>query len=156
MVWASMSFAEEVQPTKVYLLRHAETVDDGTHDPALSDVGETRAQKWAALLAPESIDMIYSTDYKRTQETAQAIAATREGLTITSYDPRALDLEELWAEIVGKTVVIVGHSNTTPLVCNGLLGTEKFEALAHEDYGTLYIVHCLAEDQASVTELQLD
>ena len=40
----------------------------------------------------------------------------------------------------GKTVLIVGHSNTTPKFTNGLLGEEKYEDIADDNNANLYVV----------------
>ena len=42
---------------------------------------------------------------------------------------------------MGKTVLIVGHSNTTPAFVNKILGTEKFTSLEDDDYNSLFIVY---------------
>jgi len=153
---AGVAFAEDVQTTKVFLIRHAPTVDDGTRDRSLSAAGEAQAARWAAVFASEAIDMIYSTDYKRTQATAQAIAASQGDLAITSYDANALDIEQLMSEIDGKIVVIVGHSNTTPLVANGFLGEEKYAQFGHDEYGTVIVVQYSGKAPASAAMLHID
>ncbi|MFT5315569.1 MAG: 2,3-bisphosphoglycerate-dependent phosphoglycerate mutase [Candidatus Krumholzibacteriia bacterium] len=153
---AGIACAEETQSTKIFLIRHAPAVSDETNDPGLTAEGKALAQRWAAVFASESVSIIYSTDYKRTQQTAQAIADSQGELPITSYDPRDFDLEQLLLEISGKTVVIVGHSNTTPMVANGFLGEERFAQFDHEQYGTLIVVQYIGEGPASAAILHFD
>ena len=40
----------------------------------------------------------------------------------------------------GKRVVVVGHSNTVPLIVQTLAGVKSIPPIADDEYGTLYIV----------------
>ncbi|SDD39457.1 gamma subclass chorismate mutase AroQ [Kordiimonas lacus] len=106
----------------IYLVRHAEKVADGTRDPDLTAMGRARADWIAGYLADKGLTGIYSTDYKRTRETAQP-TAEKTGLAVNLYDPRALDA--FAAELKSKDGVflVVGHSNTTPMLANLLAGS---------------------------------
>jgi hypothetical protein len=57
--------------TNYYLIRHAEK-DRSTKDkdPELTDVGLKRAENWAKVFKNIPFDKVYSTDYRRTQQTA--------------------------------------------------------------------------------------
>ena len=69
----------------VILTRHAERADAGKaeeKDPLLSAAGEARAAKLAAMLADSGVKAIFATEFKRTQQTAQA-AGESLGLTVT-------------------------------------------------------------------------
>ncbi len=105
-----------------YLVRHAEKAADGTRDPDLTAEGRTRALWIAGYLEDKGLTGVYSTDYKRTRQTAQP-AADKMGLAIDLYDPRAL--EAFAADLKSKTGVflVVGHSNTTPALANLLANT---------------------------------
>ena len=52
----------------------------------------------------------------------------------------------------GKTVLIVGHSNTTPMFTNGLLGEKKYDMIADDNNSNLYIV-TISDDAKSSTVL---
>jgi len=71
-----------------YLVRHAEKVLD-QRDPDLTPAGYKRADDLAARLASVPLSAIYSSDYKRTRQTAAPVA-TAQDVTITLYDPRDL------------------------------------------------------------------
>ncbi len=105
-----------------YLVRHAEKAADGTRDPDLTAEGRARAQWIARYLEDKGLTGVYSTDYKRTRQTAQP-AADKMGLAVDLYDPRAL--EAFAVDLKGKTGVflVVGHSNTTPVLTNLLAGS---------------------------------
>lgn len=50
-----------------------------------------------------------------------------------------MDDEFLWYT-KGNRVLIVGHSNTTPMLVNQLLGEERFPDMDDSDNSSLYVV----------------
>ena len=155
LLLSDFSFGQENEMTKIFLLRHTETLDDGTRDPELSKKGIDRAKKWTAILQSEKIDKVYSTDLKRTRALALTIANSQGIERITSYK-RDLDMEIFLKEIKGKTVVVSGHSNTTPFMVNKLIGKEKFQQINDGDYGNLYIVTYFSKEKVSHTLLKIN
>lgn len=117
----------------VILTRHAETEDDGTRDPGLSDAGRTRAERFADSLSSANIGAVFATEYRRTRETAAPLAR-RHGLEVEviPFDDGTLEsfvlrLAERIRAHVGQHgwrqgVVVVGHSNTTPALAEALTG----------------------------------
>ncbi|WP_412561134.1 histidine phosphatase family protein [Winogradskyella sp. MIT101101] len=138
--------------TTYYLIRHAEkdTSDKEDKDPHLSEAGKTRADKWAKHFEGIALDAVYSTNYNRTKETATPTAKSKN-LELTFYDPRNMDAKEFMAQTEGKTVLIVGHSNTTPMFTNAILGKKKYEMMQEDDNASLYKV-TVTED-AKTSEL---
>jgi len=132
-------YGQKTELTKIFLLRHTETADDGTRDPKLSEKGIERANKWAEVLGQEKIDLVYSTDLKRTQALARIIANSQGIERIISYQ-RDIDVETFLKEIKGKVVMVSGHSNTTPFFVNKLIGEEKYRQIEDTDYASLFIV----------------
>lgn len=55
-----------------YFIRHAEKdrTDPENPDPELNQNGLDRAIRWAEVFDPIPLDMVYSTNYERTQMTA--------------------------------------------------------------------------------------
>lgn len=127
--------------TTYYFIRHAEkeVSDPKNKDPQLTEAGMERAESWADILKAVDFDLIYSTNYLRTQKTAEAIA-NRQEKEIQNYHPKELYNEEFQASTKGKTVLIVGHSNTNPRFVNAILGEKFYEDLPESEYGSLYIV----------------
>ncbi|HQS56328.1 MAG TPA: phosphoglycerate mutase family protein, partial [Sediminibacterium sp.] len=83
-------------------------------NPPLSAQGKIRAEKLVDVLKPYSIDAIFSTKYNRTRSTAMPIAA-KLGVEIQTYDPsKQAELASLLKSWKGKTILVVGHSNTVP------------------------------------------
>jgi broad specificity phosphatase PhoE len=125
---------------KIYFVRHAEKADDGTRDPDLNAAGQARAANLAKVLKGAGIDAIYSTPYKRTQQTGQPLADQLE-LEIQSYNPSsATAIFDIIANHSGETILIVGHSNTTPTMINQLVKKTQLDQLSESDYGDLFKV----------------
>ncbi|WP_339753455.1 phosphoglycerate mutase family protein [uncultured Winogradskyella sp.] len=127
--------------TTFYLIRHAEKdkSDETNRNPNLTEAGKTRAENWSKVFENIDFDAVYSTNYNRTRQTAEPTSKKQE-LEIQSYDPRNLYSEEFSEATLGKTVLIVGHSNTTPAFVNAIIGEKKYEDMNHHDNGSLYIV----------------
>lgn len=121
---------------ELYLVRHFEKRLDQA-DPHLTEQGIVRAQSLASLLADKDLKRIYSTDYKRTQQTALP-TAERTNISITSYSP--LELEQFAKQIrtAQQTALVVGHSNTTPQLLAMLGGESK--SIAENEYGELFVL----------------
>lgn len=143
-------FANQVsaQKTTYIILRHAEkdtTIANAkmmVSDPPLNSLGEKRALSLVDKFKAYQINEIYSTNYKRTKETASPIA-NAQNLRINIYDPRKLDTfaaQLLSAENKGKAILIVGHSNTSPKLVNLLTGKDKYKELDESVYNTYWIV----------------
>jgi len=53
----------------------------------------------------------------------------------------------------GKTVLIVGHSNTTPVFANKILGKEQYKNMDDHDNASLYIVTVVGTKRTSRIEV---
>jgi phosphohistidine phosphatase SixA len=125
--------------TTVILVRHAEKVDD-SRDPELSQAGLDRAEKLADMLEQQSINSIYSTDYIRTRGTCGPIAS-RLGIEIKLYDSRSIDdFNAMVGSNEGGTILVCGHSNSTPRLANHFLMLQQFEDFDESDYANMLIV----------------
>jgi broad specificity phosphatase PhoE len=143
----------ETTLTTFILVRHAEKGTDDPRNPSLSEEGLIRSQKLVELLKHVEIELLYSTPYKRTQQTIEPLAS-KYSLPVQEYNPSKLEfLNEVWFNNQGKTIVISGHSNTTPMVANYLLGIEKYSALDDSEYDKVFIVTLNAVGKGTVTVL---
>ncbi|MEW7290487.1 SixA phosphatase family protein [Aquimarina sp. 2304DJ70-9] len=141
LVGCAQSPSEE--PTTTYFfIRHAEKdlSDPSNKNPKLTQEGKTRAQEWAKTLAETKVDLVFSTNYSRTLQTAEPIAKS-QGIETLLYDPRNLNDSNFQQKTKGKTCVIVGHSNTTPSFVNKIIGKEKYSSIDEKDYSKLYIIN---------------
>lgn len=136
-------------------IRHAEKMDDGTSDPDLSAEGIERAQGWIELLDEYNISAIYSTPYKRTQQTAAPIAE-HLGLEVQEYGFSNIDsLVTRFKDLHKNTaILIVGHSNTTPMLVNVMLQYREYPNLEESDYETYFLVIINEEGKADSKKLQ--
>ena len=141
VIWEGPYEMQQTQTTTYYLIRHAEKdrSDKSNKDPHLNEAGLKRAKNWVNVLKHVKFDMVYSTKYNRTMETA-APTAKANNVKISFYDPRNMKSQKFMEETQGKTVLIVGHSNTTPMFTNALLDEKKYEMIADDNNANLYIV----------------
>ena len=137
-------------PVVVYLVRHAEKAEDGTDDPPLALAGQIRVQVLRQLLADANLTHVYTTDLKRTRDTARPFAEAL-GTEATIYDPRRLDVLAETIRATPGTHLVSGHSNTTPVLVEAL-GGDPFGAIDELEYDRLYIV-VIHPDQPPVTTL---
>ena len=136
-----INVAEKENTSVYYFIRHAEKdrSDSTNKNPSLTIQGLERANKWARFFKDKNIAAVYSTNYKRTQQTALPIAK-EQNLEIISYTAKELISEKFIANNKGKNIVIVGHSNTTPELVNSLLGEKKYEDIADSENNNVFIV----------------
>ncbi|MEZ4779284.1 MAG: phosphoglycerate mutase family protein [Flavobacteriaceae bacterium] len=143
--------------TTYYLIRHAEKdrSDSTNTNPALTERGIERAKLWASYFDSIPLDKLYATKYIRTQQTAQFISKNKN-LPIETYDPNTLVSEEFKKETKGQRILIVGHSNTTPMLVNHLLEAGTFEDIPDDDNSRLYIVQIKKEKKsANIKKVEL-
>src|SRR6056297_667619 len=141
--------------TTFVLVRHAEKVDDSA-DPDLSPEGYQRAERLTEMLRNITFDNIYSSDRIRTRETVRKIA-DQNSVDILLYEPHETEeeVERLLDSNMGKTVLVSGHSNTTPFFANELLGREHFEDKFDEsDYGNLLIITINGDGESKLLHLR--
>jgi phosphohistidine phosphatase SixA len=132
---------EDLSTTTYYFIRHAEKdrSDPNNKNPSLTEEGVLRARNWATYFEDIKIDQIFSTDYNRTQETA-AYTASNKKIMVESYNPSKLYDDDFRILTKGSNVLIVGHSNTTPKFVNTIIGKNKYEDIADDENGLLFIV----------------
>ena len=149
-----ISHSQEV--TTYYFIRHAEKlrVDKTDRNPNLNSKGLKRAESWKEIFSNISFDAIYSTDYTRTRLTAKPTADSKK-LPILIYNPRDMYSKIFQNQTKGKTILVVGHSNTTNVFANKVLGFDKYEEIKDNNNSNLYIV-TLINKKASSILLKID
>jgi broad specificity phosphatase PhoE len=133
--------AQETTTTTYYFIRHAEKSrkNKNNPNPNLIRKGKKRAKKWESVFKNVNFDQVYSTNYNRTIQTATPTAKSKN-LNIQFYNPKALYSNEFKENTKGKTVLVVGHSNTTPMFVNKILGKEKYKDIDDKNNANLYVV----------------
>ncbi len=141
--------------TTIYIVRHAEK-DTASHttDPALSAIGQVRAQALSQLLARRRPAALFTTDTKRTRATLAPLAEALK-LEPQGYDPhRGRDLaDRITKEYVGKSVVVVGHSNTVLSLIDDFGATPPVEEIGENEYDYLFTVR-VAEGLMPTVEMR--
>jgi broad specificity phosphatase PhoE len=142
--------------TTYYLIRHSEKVrtDTSNKNPNLNKVGFERAEKWAKYFKNIHLDAVYSTNYNRTMQTSKPTAESKK-LGIINYNPRNMFDSIFQKATIGKTVLIVGHSNTTPAFANKILGEKKYKDIDDNDNASLFII-TITKDIKTSTVKKID
>ena len=129
------------QPHTIFLVRHAERAGisgAAASDTRLSAAGRARAQALANTLKDATITAIYTTEYRRTKETAAPLA---NSLGIQPEVVFADDTSTLIAKVTAcrGNVLVVGHSNTLPQIIRAL-GILSRITIAESDYDNLFLI----------------
>jgi broad specificity phosphatase PhoE len=134
--------------TVVILVRHAERAP-GSGDPPISETGQARARALADVGKVAGVQVIITTQFQRTKQTAAPLAESL-GLTMNTVGTQS-DIAKHIAEVAaavrqhaGKTVLVVGHSNTSPAIV-GALGGPKLADLCETEYDNLFTIVLDAE-----------
>ena len=138
-------FFESQATTTIIFVRHAEKASSQGDNPGLSMAGRRRVAELTRQLVDADVvagvDAVYSTPFRRTQETAGPLAEALN-LPVTTYDPS--DNEAVLATILkshkGKIILVVGHSNTLPTLIADLGASKKVPEIHENEYDNIYIV----------------
>jgi broad specificity phosphatase PhoE len=127
--------------TVVVLVRHAEKAAVEGNDPPLSEAGETRARVLAQTLNGMRFHAVVATERQRTQATARPLAQAH-GLTpeiVALSGPHVENVAAAVRRHAGRTVLVVGHSNTVPRIIHAL-GGPQMRDLCEPEYSHLYVL----------------
>ena len=126
--------------TKVYLIRHAEKdrTDKTNSNPHLNSLGEERSLRWKTFFKNIEFDEFYSTNYHRTIETIKPISNGRE---IVIYNPSTINYKDFILKNKGKTILVVGHSNTIPKFANNLINEKIYQNISDSNNSNLYVIN---------------
>jgi broad specificity phosphatase PhoE len=124
-VWLLAASAASAQT--VYIVRHAEKAD-ASADPELSPAGQERAEALAAALREAHPSLVLTSPLKRTRLTAGPTADYHSAPVevVSLAGGGAAHVEAAAARVralpADAAVLIVGHSNTVPLIARALGG----------------------------------
>ncbi len=130
-----------------YFIRHAEKdrSNPENKNPELNQQGKIRALNWLYFFRDIPLKKIYSTNYNRTIQTVKQIAEEKN-ITISYYFPENIDVENFKKQNKNMSILVVGHSNTTPELVNLIIGENKFEKMNDNDNSSLFVIRELAGD----------
>jgi broad specificity phosphatase PhoE len=141
--------------TTVILVRHAEkNIELNNPDPDLSPAGQIRAQELQRVFDSTGLNAIYTTNYKRTQQTVSPVA-NKVGITPTIIDAKKTPdlVNGILNDHRGQTILVVGHSNTVPEIINAL-GGGSLPDIPDNEYDNLFIVTIYKFGKAKVVKLK--
>ncbi|HEY0971124.1 MAG TPA: phosphoglycerate mutase family protein [Gemmatimonadales bacterium] len=147
-------------PTTVIIVRHAEKAAAPAGDPALSAAGQVRARAIRDLLAAERVDAVVVTQFRRSRETAAPLATAR-GIT-PEVVPTGRDVgaharavaDHVLKRHAGRTVLVVGHSNTIQAIASALGGGPAAE-IDESEYDHVVVVVRPAAGESRRLELRV-
>ena len=151
-IFTAMTAFASLAQEAVYVIRHSEKELSGD-DPAITAEGEARAAAWAEMLKHAGIDVVFTSDAKRTQQTGEIIAE-KLGLPLNSasradsaglVDALSFDHEE-------DTVLVVGHAETIPGILGSLGAFEDID-ISQTDFANLFILLQPGEDESRLIRI---
>lgn len=130
----------------IVVVRHAEKADDGTRDPALSRLGQDRAEALARVLRESDVTGLIASNYQRTQQTL-GVVAEQHGLSVTIVPAEAGKTDAHIKAVVAAArashadgiLVVAGHSNTVPQIVQALSG-RKVADMDESEYDRLFLL----------------
>ena len=140
--------------TTVILVRHGEKAGP-SGDVPLSEAGLARANELARVLEGVKLDAIYSTPFERTRKTVAPVAE-KHGVKVEEVAAGKTYVEDLVKLIrekhEGDTVLVSGHSNTTPDVIRALGATVP--DMPDSTYDDLFLVTLVKGGSAKLVSLR--
>ena len=136
-------------PTQSKATSHGMMMPD---DPPLTPAGEQRAARLAAMLSQSGIKAIYTSEFKRTRQTAAPLA---DRLKIKPVMAAAKDPGPLVAQLkkAQAPVLVVGHANTLPDLIKAL-GVTETVTIGDNDYDNLFIIVRAASGKATLIRVK--
>jgi broad specificity phosphatase PhoE len=142
LCWSLPCFAQRT----IVVVRHADKIDD-SDDAILSSTGEEQARRLAHVLKDLGIGAIYTTQFKRTIQTATPLADSLR-IKLFSYEQTDVDgvVKEIRKRHAKEIIMVVGHRSTVPKILKQF-GAKEQVALGSSEYDSLFIL-TLPPDQS--------
>lgn len=161
LLWPAAASAQQT----IIIVRHAER-QTGEGDDGLSDAGRLRADRLAAMLRDAGVSHIFVSDRRRTLETAEPFAKSRNlsptRMAIPAQGRGKIDPSELQVRATllaisrlprSAVVLVVGHSNTVPMFLTRL-GYGTRVTIPDAEFDNLFVVTPRATRAPSVIRLR--
>ena len=122
----------------VVIVRHAEKAASSGNDPDLAPAGRARADALARMLKDFGVTTIFTSEFKRSQETAAPTAKS------TGVAPTVVPAKDI-AALVSKlhqlkgNALVVAHGDTIPNIARAL-GIDTPIQIPDDDYTELLVV----------------
>jgi phosphohistidine phosphatase SixA len=121
------------------LIRHADVPAGAGSDPTLNRAGRARANELRHVLGDANVGSIFVTQFRRTQQTAEPLAA-QLGIvpTVIDQDDVALLTDRIRDLPADAVAVVIGHTTTLPEICAGL-GGPPLSAIGPLEFDRLFV-----------------
>jgi broad specificity phosphatase PhoE len=155
LVFFTPASAQGGAVTTLIFVRHAEAGAGDPRNPSLTPAGEQRAQALLKSLSDAGVTAVYTSEYARTQQTGAPVAAAVGVTAVTvpvnsapgaamparsTLEARSKELiDRILREQAGRTVLVVGHSNTIPILVK-LASGKAVDAIAETEFDRMYVV----------------
>jgi broad specificity phosphatase PhoE len=139
-------------PITVLVVRHAEKAAAPADDPPLTAEGQARAQALLAAVRDAHVSAVITTQLLRTRSTAEPTASAfgiKPEVVPAGGATHAQDVAAAIRTHVGKTVLVVGHSNTVPAIIEAL-GAKRPPPICDSQYDDLFVVTIATDGSAGV------
>jgi hypothetical protein len=133
LIFVSVSIAS-AQPV-VVIVRHAEKAANGSNDPDLSSAGQARAETLARILKDSGITAIFTTEFKRTQETAAPTA------TLIHVTPTVVATNDTTA-LVARLHQLNGNALVVGMATQFRTSSKRSESIARSTFLTRITRSC--------------
>ena len=138
-------FFESQATTTIIFVRHAEESSSQDDNSSLTREGEIRSAELARQLVDADviagIDAIYSTSFQHSKETALPISnALNIPIEIYDIGNTELIIEDIIKLHKGKIILVVGHSNTLPLMIGNMGASKDVPKIDDFEYDNIYLV----------------
>jgi phosphohistidine phosphatase SixA len=124
-------------PTTIILLRHAERETVGT-DPSLTVAGKKRAQQLARMLRDAGVTAVFTSDARRTKETAAPLVAQTHLTPVELTGTNSATHRASVLAVSGGTAVVIGRTNTVPALITALGGGSP--EILESEFDRLFVV----------------
>ena len=158
-LWLTATVAAAADRQIVFVVRHAERADAGSPDakmmsadPPLSAIGKARADRLAAILRAAQVGHIFTTELRRTRETAAPLAAATH-LDIVALPAKDVDGLVTKLSAAQGASLVVGHSNTVPEILKKL-GVQESVSVSDDDFDNLFVVIKAAGGEVTLVRLK--
>lgn len=141
IAWVSLLVATAAHAATIIVVRHADRDQSAmTTDVPLNARGQQRAEALARTLADAGVRYIYTTEVKRTQQTAQPLAGR---IHVRIQVVPGADVQKLAGILKllrpDDVALVVGHSDTIPAIVSALGGSTP--PLGETEFDRMLIVH---------------
>lgn len=148
LVLITAQSAQAQETTRIWIVRHGEKVltDPKEKDPELSTEGKERAEALLEYLKGKKIDVLFSTDYKRTRGTLSPLA-TQRGLGLKYYDSKdnSALVDTILNSYKGKNVLICSHSNRILGIITAFGALSPIKEITEQDYSHIFLLEIKGE-----------